>query len=132
MLPRRPKGQMYIIATVFLAAMVFSIQGLLLAYSEVDLSGFDQLSEAYIIDNIGHVFQSAVDSSDDCNEASRNVEDLKRIINTDVKGGYDVKVSGSVKCESSGSWPPGPDLTLQVVVLRESGEAVATFKLSHT
>lgn len=129
MLLRRPKGQMYIIATVFLAAMIFSIQGLLLAYSEVELSGFDQLSEAYIIENNIDIFQSAVDSSNDCNEAKRNVEDLKRIVNTDIKGAYDVKVSGSIDCEPSGAWPSGPDLTLKISVIRESGESNAVVDL---
>jgi hypothetical protein len=125
------KAQIYIITTVFLAAMIFSIHSLLLAYSNIDLAGSTQTSDAYIIENIEQVFQDSLDSSQDCLEAQDNVIELKETLKGIIRSGYELSLSGDLDCPG-GDWPPsGPDLTLDVKVVRESGETLATLELDH-
>jgi hypothetical protein len=60
------KAQMFIVTMVFMAAMVFTIQGLLLSYSGEGLSAMPRTSDTYVIQNLETVFQRALDSSDSC------------------------------------------------------------------
>jgi hypothetical protein len=131
-MPSQRRGQMYIVTMVFLAAMVFGIQGLLLAYSDIDLSRSYQSADPYIIDNIEDIFQSALESSSDCMEASDNIIELRSMMNSIIQGGYELRTSGDVNCTDGGDWPAtGPDLALHVTVFSERGESSADFELYH-
>ena len=122
---------MYVITTLFLASMVFGIQALLLQYSNIDLSSYHKSSGAYCMDNIRDVFQKALKSSNNCTEARNNVIDLRNLLNTVIRGGYHVGVSGDVNCTDSGDWTgTGPDLELYVRLSNENGETIARYELS--
>lgn len=130
--PRKLKGQMFVITMIFLIAMVFSVQNLLFNYAEIDLSSPLQNRDSYLVDNIEHAFQQALDSSDDCEEASQNVIDLRNVITSSIKGGQEVRVTGNINCTSSGDWPSSPELTIQVFINSEDGETWADFTLTRT
>lgn len=131
-MPSQRRGQMYIVTMVFLAAMVFGIQGLLLAYSDTDLSKSYQSADPYVLDNIEDIFKSTLDSSGDCMEARDNIIELRSMMNSIIEGGYEIRTSGDVSCTPQGDWPAaGPDLVLHVSVFSERGESSADFELYH-
>jgi hypothetical protein len=125
------KGQMFVITMIFLVAMIFSVQGLLLNYLHVDLSLPSQSPDTYIMDNIESVFQSAVRSSDDCATARNNVIVLKEAIGRSMKEGREIVVKGDIGCTIDGEWPEPPELTVHAVITREGSETLATFELSR-
>jgi hypothetical protein len=123
---------MYIITTVFLAAMVFSIHSLLLAYSSVDLPGSSRASDSYTTESLEEAFQSALESSQDCGEARDNVMELKGVVTGTISGGQDIRILGDVNCTPGGDWPTsGPDLILDVTIIRENSETAANLELNH-
>jgi len=125
---------MFIVTMVFMAAMVFTIQGLLFSYSRDDVSGIQGLSGSYIIENIETSFQRALDSSVSCPEARASVTELREMMGSRAISGHDLAIAGDVSCPG-GSWlPSGPDLVLDVTVTRETGvsETRATLLLSRT
>ena len=123
------KAQMFIVTMVFMAAMVFSIQGLLLSYARTDIAALHRSSDSYLIENLETIFQHALDSSDDCPEAKTNVIELKGMIGSQIMGGYDLNITGDVTCP----WPAtGPDLTMYITVTRESGETKTSLILNRS
>jgi hypothetical protein len=127
MTPR--KGQMFIVTMVFLIAMIFSVQQLLLRYTAIDLSTPPQTTDAYLIENMESAFQAALDSSDICEEARTNVKELREVIGRTIKGGLSVEILGDVVCP----WPAsGPDLAIQVRVTGETYETSAEFEFYRT
>jgi hypothetical protein len=126
---RSRKAQMFIVTMVFMAAMVFSMQGLLLSYARTDLAALHRSSDSYLIENMEIIFQHALDSSDDCLEARSNVIELKGMIGSQIMGSYDLNITGDVSCP----WPAsGPDLDLDITVTRENGETKSTLLLNRT
>ena len=125
---RSRKAQMFIVTMVFMAAMVFSIQGLLLSYARTDLAVLHRSSDSYLIENLETIFQHALDSSDDCLEARTNVIELKGMIGSQIMSSYDLKITGDVSCP----WPAtGPALTMDITVTRENGETKTSLILSR-
>ncbi len=120
---------MFIVTMVFLIALIFSVQQLLLQYAAIDPSAPPQTTDAYLVENMEPIFQAALDSSDDCEEARANVRELKNLITRTIKGGYSVDISGDIACSPSGEWPSAPELTILVIVTGETSETKAEFEL---
>jgi len=123
------KGQMFIVTMVFFIALIFSVQQLLLQYAAIDLSTPPQATDAYLVENMEPIFQAALDSSDDCEEARANVRELKNLITRTIKGGYSVDISGDIAC--SPDWPSAPQLTILVTVTGETSETQSSLELYH-
>ena len=126
------KGQMFIVTMVFLIALIFAVQQLLLKCSTLDLSAPSKANDAYLVENMEPIFQAALDSSDDCEEARANVRELIGLITRTIKGGYSSDISGDIECTPSGGWPPAPELAVLVTVTGETSETRAEFKLSRS
>ena len=126
------KGQMFIVTMVFLIALIFSVQQLLLQYTAIDLSTPPQTTDTYLVENMEPIFQAALDSSDDCEEARTNVRELENLITRTIKGGYSIDIYGDIACSPSGEWPSAPELTILVTVTGETSETKAEFKLYRT
>jgi hypothetical protein len=127
------KGQMFVITMIFLAAMIFTVQSLLFTYNEIDLSHPPQNLDAYVVENMETMFQKALDSSTDCLEVKDNILLLKNIISDKIGSGQEIKVTGNINCSSGGGWPStGPDLGIQILITRESGETWSSLELYRT
>jgi hypothetical protein len=126
------KGQMFIVTMVFLIALIFSVQQLLLKCSSLDLSAPSKAKDAYVVENMEPIFQAALDSSEDCEEARANVGELSDLITRTIKGGYSFDISEDIECTPSGGWPPPPELTILVTVTGETSETKAGFELSRS
>jgi hypothetical protein len=122
-------GQMFIVTMVFLIAMIFSVQQLLIRYTAIDLTTPPQTTDAYLVENIKIAFQSSMDSSNFCSDARKNVREMKNIITKNIKSGYSIDISGELNCTESGDWPGPPELTLYLTLIGPSSETKATFEL---
>jgi hypothetical protein len=125
------KGQMFIVTMVFLIALIFSVQQILLYYNVMDLSSPPQTTDAYMMENIGSIFQTALDSSNSCEEARMNVMELENLITKSIRGGYSIDILGDIECSPAGEWPPPPELTILVTVTGETSETKAEFELYY-
>ena len=126
------KGQMFVITMIFLITMVFAVQSYLFTYAKLDLSTPLQARDTYTIKNIESAFQTALDSSTECEIARRNIIDLEGVLDRSIKGGQEVQITGSLDCPGGG-WPPPPQLTLDILINRgEGGETQATLELTRT
>ena len=124
------KGQMFVITMIFLASMLFTVQSLLFTYNEIDLSHPPQNLDAYVVENMESLFQEALDSSTDCLEAKNNILLLKSIISEKISSGQEIRVTGNINCTTGGGWPSsGPDLFIQVLITRGSGETWSSLEL---
>ena len=124
------KGQMFIVTMVFLIALIFSVQQLLYHYTVIDLSIPSRTTDAYLLDNMESSFQAALDSSDDCLEARKNVKEVKDMIASTSDPPVDI--TGELFCPG-GAWPPsGPDLTMQAAITGETYDTSALFEFYRT
>ena len=122
---------MFVITMVFLVSMLFSVQSLLFRYAETSLTHPSQNTDAYIVDNLEDVFQSVLESSDDCFTVRENVIVLRNMLSSSIKSGREIRVTGDVSCNSTGGWSPSPELTIQILISSDGGETWTTMELSR-
>ncbi len=127
------KGQMFILTMTFLIAMFFTVQTLLFRYSEADFTSPIQNVDAYMIDNIEDAFQSALNSSQDCETARNNVITLRNTIGGGIRSGREISITGDINCTGGGGWSASPpELTIQVMIVSGGGETWATLDFNRS
>lgn len=129
-MPPSRKGQVFIVTMVFLIALIFTVQQLLFQYSAVDLSAPPQSPDTYFMKNMESAFKGALDSSTECGEARKNIEELKETIIQDAREGYIISIDGGLDCPGGG-WPSPPELELTVTTRGETSETRSSMEFYH-
>ena len=133
---RSRKGQLFIVAIVFLIGMIFIVQQLLFSYSNVDMSSSLEMRDAEIYDNILNAINKTLAESIYCNETDdsfkEKMERLKASFLEEHGREYSIEINYAINCSGWNNAPPSPaPLTFGLSIGRQGRDTRGNFQLYH-
>ncbi|NIO19283.1 MAG: hypothetical protein GTN76_00675 [Candidatus Aenigmarchaeota archaeon] len=131
------KGQMFVVAIVFLVGLIFIIQQILFQYTFMDISDPLRTSDAHIVRSITKDINQTIKTTLECNETDdsfkRYLEELDSMLKKEETGKiYVIYISKSLECNFWNNMPPAEaPLNISVRVTGLGKDTTGSFKLYH-
>ncbi len=118
------KGQMFIVIIIFLAGFVFVVQQLLFQYSTIDVTKPLTSDDMFLLQSIRDSLDRTMKTSENCNEAKKNLQELQTFFNKQsITGGFVPDIDYKFEC---GYWfnyePDQHALNFSITVTGEDTE----------
>lgn len=130
----KKKAQMFIITTLFLIGLIFSVQQMIFQYTAIDLSSTFRENNIYLLQNTKNIINKTIRSAPDCQDFRTNMKELNDFLNSRIPlGGYSLSLSYQLDCSNWGNSLPNPaplNLTLQII--GKNVDTSARMNLYHT
>jgi len=131
------KGQLFLVAIIFLLGMIFAIQQALFQYTALDISEPLHSDETYLIRNIVNLVNRTIKDTYYCNDTVGSFEDeakrIKKMLQ-DVQGSgiYSFDMAYDIDCSKWFNSPPDdPPLVLAISVTGFGRETGGRFSMYH-
>ena len=106
------KGQLFLIAVVFLVGMIFVVQQALFQYSSIQMSEPFERMDVEIFKNMLDVINTTIKETYVCNETKDNFNDkmiiLKNTLLEEYGRAYTLEIVYVLDCENWNNVPPNP------------------------
>ena len=131
------KAQMFILATVFLAGLVFSVQQLLGKYIFLNEPTMFEKHDFYLAKNIHQLFNDSMTTSSDCDDALSNIKQLDSLLkkSSPIKG-FSIELSSNgfyqpnIFCSNYyNSYPSDPPLKVMVRLKSSNSDTKESYDL---
>jgi hypothetical protein len=113
------KAQMFIVTTLFMIGLIFTVQQLIFQYTALDLSAPFRENSIYLLRNTKDVINATIRSTPDCADFSAKMKELKDFLDRRVPyGGYSLAIDYKLNCSKWTNAAPQPsplNVTLQIV-----------------
>jgi hypothetical protein len=113
------KAQMFIITTLFLVGLIFSVQQLIFQYTALDLSAPFRENNIYLLQNTKEIINKTIRTTPDCSNFATNLRELKDFLDKRIpRGGYSLSLGYRLNCTYWDNPPPQSaplNLTIQIV-----------------
>ncbi|MCX6814158.1 MAG: hypothetical protein NTY20_00690 [Candidatus Aenigmarchaeota archaeon] len=111
------KAQMFIITTLFLIGLIFSVQQLTFQYTALDLSAPFRENNIYLLQNTKDIINKTIRTTPDCTDFAANLRELKDFLDKRIpRGGYSLSLGYRLNCTNwQSSTNPPLNLTIQIV-----------------
>jgi hypothetical protein len=132
----RKKGQLFLVAVVFLIGMLFVVQQALFQYSAIDMTKPFEARDAELFGNIVGMVNATINNTYYCNEtkdsfASR-IEKIKMSFLEEHGREYSIEIAYVLNCTGWLASPPSPaPLSLDVSITSQGRNTRGSFKLYH-
>jgi len=131
------KGQMFVVAVVFLVGLIFVAQQVMFQYTSLDISEPMRLSDAHAIRSLTNDINRTIKTNLECNGSEdsfeRYLEELDSALNREETGRiYIMYISGSLNCGFWDNSPPAENpLNLSVRITGLGRDTTGQFKFYH-
>jgi hypothetical protein len=131
------KGQMFVVAVVFLIGLIFVAQQIMFQYTLIDISEPMRLSDSHIIRSLTNDINRTIKTTLECNGTDdsfeRYLEELDSVLKREETGRiYVMYVSRSLNCEFWDNQPPAENpLNLSVRITGLGKDTTGQFKFYH-
>jgi len=135
--PKTPSGkkkaQMFIITTIFLIGLVFSVQQLMFQYTALDLSAPFRENNIYVLQNTKNIINTTIRSTHDCTDFIAKMKELKDFLDRRIpRGGYSLSLGYTLNCSYwSNSPPQTAPLNLTIYIIGKNVETSSKVYLYH-
>ncbi|MCJ7816310.1 MAG: hypothetical protein MUP55_00495 [Candidatus Aenigmarchaeota archaeon] len=113
------KAQMFIITTLFLIGLIFSVQQLMFQYTALDLSAPFRENNIYLLQNTKNIINNTIRTTPDCPDFMTKMKELKDFLDKRIpRGGYSLSLGYRLNCTYWDNSPPQTaplNLTIQIV-----------------
>jgi len=115
----KKKAQMFIVTTLFMIGLIFTVQQLIFQYTALDLSVPFKENSIYLLRNTKEVINTTIRSTPDCTVFTANIKELKDFLDRRIPyGGYSLSLDYKLNCTKwANSYPQASpmNVTLQIV-----------------
>ncbi|NIO23008.1 MAG: hypothetical protein GTN38_03210 [Candidatus Aenigmarchaeota archaeon] len=131
------KGQMFVVAMVFLVGLIFVVQQVLFQYTLIDISEPMRLSDTHTIRSLTEDVNRTIKASMQCNGSDDSfetyLEELDSVIKKEETGRiYVIYISRSLNCEFWGNSPPAENpLNISIRITGLGKDTTGSFKFYH-
>lgn len=131
----RKKGQLFIVAIVFLIGMIFTVQQALFQYSSIDMAKPFQARDSELFDNIIGMVNGTISETHYCNETKDSfalrIEKIKSSFLEEHGREYSIEIAYKLDCARwLAASPPAP-LSLDVSITSQGRNTRGAFELYH-
>jgi hypothetical protein len=131
----KKKGQLFLVAIVFLVGMIFIVQQALFQYSEVDITEPFMAMDVRIFNNILSGLNQTIRETYYCNETKdsfeNRLEDLKTSFQEEYGRTYSIEMLYALNCSNWGKTPPNNPLTITIAVSGQGRDTRGTYTFYH-
>ncbi|UCC91396.1 MAG: hypothetical protein JSV39_03730 [Candidatus Aenigmatarchaeota archaeon] len=130
------KGQLFLIAIVFLIGLIFVIQQALFQYTSIEMSEPFEERGAEIFGNIIEVVNKTIRETHSCNETKdsfeNNMEEIKISFLKEHGKAYSIEISYDLDCSKWNNAPPNPGpLKITLSVTGMNKDTRGTYEFYH-
>ncbi len=131
------KGQLFLVAVVFMIGVVFAVQQSLFQYSTIEMAEAFGTRHVDLLDNMVGVVNATIRNTYYCNETKdsfqQRLEKLKTSLLEEHGREYSIEIAYSLNCSNWFNAQPNPSpLRITISVSGEGKEARGTFDFYHT
>jgi len=127
------KAQMFIITTIFLIGLVFSVQQLMFQYTALDLSAPFRENNIYLLQNTKNIINNTIRTTPYCPDFMTKMRELKDFLDKRIpRGGYSLSIGYRLNCTYWNNSPPNPPpLNLTIYIIGKNVETSSGVDLYH-
>jgi hypothetical protein len=131
------KGQMFVVAMVFLVGLIFIAQQVMFQYASIDISEPAGTNDVHVIRSLKDMINQTIKTTRECNESEdsfeRYLEELEYMLEGEETGRfYIISLTKSLDCEFWENTPPSENpLNITIRVTGTGKDTTGSFKLYH-
>ncbi len=130
------KGQLFLVAIVFLIGLIFVIQQALFQYSSIEISEPFQRRDIELLNNMLETVNETIKKTYICNETKdsfeNKMEELKASLLEEHGRVYSIEIGYVINCSNWNNSPPNPSpLNMTVSVSGLGRDTRGTFEFYH-
>jgi len=130
----KKKGQLFLVAIVFLVGMIFIVQQALFQYSEIDITEPFRTMDVQIFNNILSALNQTIRETYYCNETKdsfqNRLDDLKTSFQEEYGLTYSIEMLYALNCSNWNSQSSSP-LTITIAVSGQGRDTRGTYSFYH-